>query len=525
MPTASAITLTDVGFVWPDGTVALTGLNASLPHGRTGLVGDNGSGKSTLLRLLAGEFAPTTGRVLANGGIGYLPQSLTLDGGTPIADVLGVGVTLAALRAIEAGSIAERHYEDLGEDWEVEQRAVAALHAIGLGAEHLDRTVGQVSGGEAMLIAITALWLRRAPITLLDEPTNNLDRDARARLSELLTRWPGTLVVVSHDVDLLDRMDFTAELHGQRLTLYGGPYRQWRAHLEQQQAAAAQAVTTAEQAVRVEKRQRADAEIKLARRNRRAHKDFTNKRAPKIVMNTWAMSAEVAAGKLRTELDGKVAAAQEALQVAESRLRDADHIRIDLPDPGVPAARRIAELPGAGGPLIVQGPERTAIVGPNGIGKTALLEDLMAGRGDGRLFTDRVGYLQQRLDNLAERASVLDTVRAVAPGADEGLVRTRLARFLLRGDAVHRPIATLSGGERFRVALARVLLAEPPAQLIMLDEPTNNLDITSVGHLVDALRGYRGALIVVSHDDEVLRRLEVTRTLAMRLPGVLTEAG
>jgi ATPase subunit of ABC transporter with duplicated ATPase domains len=374
-------------------------------------------------------------------------------------------------------------------------------------------------------VAVSALALRPAPVTLLDEPTNNLDREARARLSDLLAHWPGTLVVVSHDVTLLDRMDNTAELHAHRLSTYGGPYRAWRAHLEQQQAAAAQAVAAAEQTVRVETRQRAAAEVKLARRNRKAHKDYANRRAPKIVMNTWAMSAEVAAGKLRADLEHKVAAAQEALQAAEAGLRDDEHIRIDLPDPGVPAGRRIAELPGASGPVVLQGPERTAIVGPNGIGKTALLENLVAGRGAGRLLTDRIGYLPQRLDGLDEDDSVLDTVRAVSPGTEPSLVRTRLARFLLRGDSVHRTVRTLSGGERFRVALARLLLADPPPQLIVLDEPTNNLDIRSTEQLVEALRAYRGAVIVVSHDDDFLGRLELTRTLSMRLPGVVVEAG
>ncbi len=149
----------------------------------------------------------------------------------------------------------------------------------------------------------------------------------------------------------------------------------------------------------------------------------------------------------------------------------------------------------------------------------------MAGRGAGRLLTDRIGYLPQRLDGPDDAASVLDTVRAVAPGTEPSLVRTRLARFLLRGDAVHRLVVTLSGGERFRVALARLLLADPPPQLIVLDEPTNNLDIRSTEQLVEALRAYRGAVIVVSHDDEFLGRLELTRTLSMGLPGVLVEAG
>jgi ATPase subunit of ABC transporter with duplicated ATPase domains len=210
------------------------------------------------------------------------------------------------------------------------------------------------------------------------------------------------------------------------------------------------------------------------------------------------------------------------LRGAEARLRSDEHIRVDLPDPDVPASRRLAELPGSRGPFVVMGPERIAVVGPNGIGKTRLLDDLLAGTA-GRLLTDRIGYLPQRIDGLDEQASVLDNV--TAPDADAALVRTRLARFLLRGDSVYRPVAALSGGERFRVALARLLLADPPPQLIVLDEPTNNLDLASVDQLVDALRAYRGAVIVISHDDEFLARLDLDRTLSMRLPGVLDEAG
>lgn len=524
MPTDSSLTLIDLGFVWPDGTVVLEDLNATFGTGSTGVVGDNGSGKSTLLRLIAGDLQPTLGRIVTAGEVGYLPQTLTLDVDTTIAEVLGVADALAALRAIEAGSTSEQDFDVLGDDWTVEQRAAEALAAIGFGVDALDRTVGQVSGGEAMLVAVTALRMRRAPITLLDEPTNNLDREARERLSALLAQWPGTLLVVSHDIDLLDRMDNTAEVYDRGLSLYGGPYRQWRSHRDQEQAAAARAVVAAEHAVRVEKRQRVEAETALAHRNRKAQKDYANRRAPKIVMNTWAMSAQVAAGKLRTNLDAKVAAAQDALQAAEARMRAEEQIRIDLPDPGVSARRRIAELASAQDPFVIQGPERVAIVGPNGIGKTALLEGLIAGR-SGRLLTDRVGYLPQRLDGLDERASVLDTVSAVAAQVDPALIRTRLARFLLRGDAVHRPVSALSGGERFRVALARLLLADPAPELVILDEPTNNLDITSVDQLVDALRSYRGAVLVVSHDDGFLGRLDLSRTLVMRIPGVLTAGG
>ncbi|BBY57686.1 ATP-binding cassette domain-containing protein [Mycolicibacterium sarraceniae] len=154
-------------------------------------MGANGSGKSTLLRLIAGELTPTGGRIVAGGDIAYLPQTLTLDVALSIAHVLGVGAKLAALAAIESGVATEHDFEVIGEDWDIADRPAEVLRVIGLGAVDLDRTVGQVSGGEAMLLAITALRLDPADITLLDEPTNNLDRDARGRLFDLIADWPG----------------------------------------------------------------------------------------------------------------------------------------------------------------------------------------------------------------------------------------------------------------------------------------------------------------------------------------------
>lgn len=528
MSTISPITLTDLGFDWPDGTPALARLEATFGSGRTGLVGRNGSGKSTLLRLIAGELVPSSGSIQVSGAVAYLPQRLTLDTDRTLADLLGVSEKLQAWQRISAGSTEVTDYEILGDDWDLEARCAMALSRIGLADAALDRRVGTLSGGETMLAAIAGVQLRGVPIALLDEPTNNLDGDARERLYELVRGWRGTLVIASHDALLLEEMDGIAELYAGQLTLTGGGFTQWQEQLATQQQAAQRAVRDAEQQLRKEKRDRIEAETKLARRKKYADKEFANRRRPKIVMNTRKFQAEVSAGKQRGMLDDRVASAAETLAENQGRVRSDDQVAVDLPDPQVPQARRLAELIGTDSRLVIQGPERVALTGPNGVGKTCLLETLVHPQAPRRLPAygvplARVGYLPQRLDGLDDRASAVQNLRDRLPEVTLQEVRGRLARFLLRGAVVERPVGSLSGGERFRVALAAVLLAEPPAQLLVLDEPTNNLDLDTVDQLVAALDSYRGGLLVVSHDQHFLSRLGIERFVGLDAEGTLSE--
>ncbi|MFD3662142.1 ABC-F family ATP-binding cassette domain-containing protein [Streptomyces sp. NPDC058659] len=520
------ITCSSLSFSWPDGTEVLDDFRLTVGPGRTGLVGLNGSGKSTLLKLLAGELTPASGTIRVTGELGYLPQNLVLDTSRRVDEILGIAGKRAALHAIEAGDPAEEHFTALADDWDVEERARATLDQLGLTAVGLDRTVGEVSGGESVLLRLAALLLARPDVLLLDEPTNNLDLHARARLYEAVEGWSGVLVVVSHDQELLERVDQIADLRDGEVTWYGGPWSAYETALAAEQETAERMVRVAEADVQRQKRELGEAQTKLARRKRFAQKSYENKVVPKIVANGRKSDAQVAAGKHRTLHTERLSEARERLDAAVEAVRDDDEIRVELPRTSVPPGREVLFLRdlelryGArvDGEFALRGPERIALVGRNGAGKTTLLRTIagevepLSGEADARV---PLRFLPQRLDVLDDGLSVVENVARFAPTATGNAIRARLARFLFRGARADQPVGTLSGGERFRATLAALLLAEPAPQLLMLDEPTNNLDMGSVRKLTAALDAYEGALVVASHDVTFLESLGITRWLLL----------
>ncbi|MEV1097557.1 ATP-binding cassette domain-containing protein [Streptomyces sp. NPDC049952] len=525
------ILCSSLSFAWPDGSEVFDGFQLTVGGGRTGLIGLNGCGKSTLLRLIAGELDPTDGHIRTAGDIGYLPQDITLDTVLRVDQVLGVATARAALLAIEAGDADEAHFAAVGDDWDVEERARAVLDQLGMSAVGLDRTVGELSGGECVLLRLAALLLARPSVLLLDEPTNNLDLYARRRLYDAVDAWAGVLVVVSHDRELLERVDRIADLRDGSVTWYGGPLSAYEEALAVEQEAAERMVRVAEADVRRQRRELADAQVKLSRRKRYGQKMWDTKREPKAVMGQRKQTAQESAGKHRIMHTERLADAEGRLDEAVEAVRDDEAIRIELPHTRVHPGRGVLvlrDLELAHGARLrgewdLRGPERIALIGRNGAGKTTLLRtiagELEPASGDA-VAQVPTGFLPQRLDVLDDALSLVGNVARVAPGTTDNGIRARLAHFLFKGGRADRPAGTLSGGERLRATLAALLLADPAPQLLMLDEPTNSLDLSGVHRLASALAAYEGALIVASHDLPFLESLGITRWLLLDADGL-----
>ena len=434
----------------------------------------------------------------------------------------------------------------------------------------LMRPLSTFSGGQTVTAALTALLSSDPEFILLDEPTNNLDSSAKAQLFTALEALPCPALIISHDRDLLEHVNVIAELHSDRhglahLRLFEGNYSTYRQALDTEQQAAQRRVTEAKNEVRKAVRERTENQIKLDRNARRGREFERSKRKPGMAMGLDKNSSERSAGKLHTAHESMVADARAAVGEAQKNLRVQERIYLELAQDALPLGRKVLELHRvkndscASTPqsadlknaytqntvsretqpykvdyllqiqdfpevLILTGPEHLHITGANGSGKTTLLEAIAhakdpeyrspvqpAYRVD---YCLEGAYIPQRI-TLDPQLTLLQSVQRANPGVSEQHLRDQLARLLFRRESVHHKTGELSGGERFRAAVAQVLLADPVPQLLMLDEPTNNLDISSVDWLVQALEAYTGALIVVSHDEDFCRRIRIDRTLAL----------
>ena len=572
------ITLDHISYAHPSEPALFIDLSAVFSAPLTGLIGDNGCGKTTLMRLILGDLTPDSGSLAAPERMAYLPQDLGLDREQTLAELCGISEILRALQAVESGEYSPELYETIGDNWDVEERTLTTLTAYGFTPAVLvdrdnpeavralfARQMRSFSGGEAVIAALASLMVSDPEFILLDEPTNNLDSVAKAQLFTALEALPCPALIISHDRDLLERVNVIAELHADRqgvshLRLFEGNYSTYRQALEAEQQVAQRRVSEAKNRVRSAHREWVQAQEIISRNMSRVWKDDQ----PDTILALAKDASRQAAAKLRVLRVGKQEQAQEAYQNAQDQVRIQEKIYAELSQQPLPAGRKVLELSRVdssqvsretftvqqpskvdslhfspaeannesqqGTPaerpehLILSGPEHLRITGANGSGKTTLLEAIAhAGEADYLSpvqpayrvnYCIKGAYIPQRI-TLDPELTLLQSVQRANPGVSEQHLRDQLARLLFRRESVHHKTGELSGGERFRAAVAQVLLANPVPQLLMLDEPTNNLDISSVDWLVQALEAYTGALIVVSHDEDFCRRIRIDRTLAL----------
>jgi ATPase subunit of ABC transporter with duplicated ATPase domains len=488
---------------------------------KVGLVGRNGAGKTTLFRVLGGAARPRAGSVRRADATGYLSQDPRSDDSPPdtncLAHVLsGRGLDVAAARlakltgaleedasmeTIEAFSDAQETFERLG-GYAAEGEVHRLVAGLGLPPDRLELTIGSLSGGERRRLELARILFAGSDLLLLDEPTNHLDADARDWLLRHLRSFKGALVVISHDLGLLDDA-ITRVMHLDRehedavgeLIEYRGSYSKYIASREADEARAAALAS------------RQDKEVARLTAQADAMRGQTAKRA-RVAKNLDARADRIAA----TRVD------------APSARRRMD-LRLPDPPPVGRTVLEVSELWKSYGPLDVFSDvgfdlgrrERLLVLGLNGAGKTTLLK-MIAGLVQpdlGRIRLDdraRPGYFAQEHEGIVAGRSLLDHMRDNTAIADQQ-ARAVMGMFGLSGDKAHQDASTLSGGEKTKLALAQLVAGGH--NLLLLDEPTNNLDPGSRTAIGDALAGWAGTMVLVSHDPEFVRALRPDRVLTL----------
>jgi ATPase subunit of ABC transporter with duplicated ATPase domains len=485
---------------------------------RVGLVGRNGAGKTTLTKVLAGEAQPVAGTITRTGDVGYLPQDprtgdLEMLARDRVLSARGLDSVVRRMRESEGlmaspddavRDAAMARYARLDAEftsrggYSAESEAATICGSLGLPERVLGQELGTLSGGQRRRVELARILFSGAQTLLLDEPTNHLDADSIVWLRDFLRAWQGGLVVISHDVALLETtVNKVFHLDATRgvLDVYNVG---WKTYLDQREADE-----------RRRKRERANAE----------------KKAGVLLAQADKMRAKAT----------KATAAQNMAKRAERLLggleetRRADRVaRLRFPDPA-PCGRTPLTAQGLSKSygstevftdvdLAIDRGSRVVVLGLNGAGKTTLLR-LLGGVEDpdtGEVNPGhglRLGYYAQEHETLDVERTVLENLRSAAPDLTDTQVRSVLGSFLFSGDDVDKPAGVLSGGEKTRLALATLVVSG--ANVLLLDEPTNNLDPASRAEILDALRSYAGAVVLVTHDEGAVEALSPERVVLL----------
>ena len=500
------------------------------PKEKVALVGNNGAGKSTLLRIMSGQLQPSGGTVLISGDRPYyIPQLTGQYNELTVGQALRVDAKLRALKAILDGDVSETNLSLLDEDWGVEERCREAFAHWELNELDLDQSLGALSGGQRTKVFLAGIIIHRPGIVLLDEPSNHLDHHSRDILYDYVRTTHDTLVVVSHDRTLLNLLPAVYELGARGVTVYGGNYEFYAGQKKLEYDALDQDLKNKEKALRKAKETERETMERMQKLDARGKKNKEKEGLPTISMNTFRNNAEKSTARMKGVYEEKVGDLSRELQELRATLPDADKMRMALDHSGlhkgkvlitacnlnVRYGRRLLWQEGLN--LQVLSGERIAIKGSNGSGKTTLIKTLLGGLQPTEGAIERVPdiktiYIDQDYSLIDDTHTVYQQAQMANDGAlEEHEIKNRLARYLFTSEYWDKPCSTLSGGEKMRLILCCLTIGNKAPDIVVLDEPTNNLDMQNTGILTAAINGYQGTLLVVSHDAWFNQEIGLTR--------------
>ncbi len=532
------IKLNNITYSHADKEKLFSNLSLSVSDNKTALIGDNGTGKTTLLKIIAGEANPDSGNIIREGNIVFFPQDFSIYNNKTVAEVLYVKEKLVSLEKILSGNSSETDYEILNDEWDLNERITEIFSEAKLEAISLDRKFDTLSGGEKSRLLFASLLLNKPDFALLDEPTNHLDYESRNILYSLIKQYKRGLLVVSHDRELLNLLDEIIELSSKGIRTYGGNFEFYK---EQKRIETEAAHNTYDalnlQYTKSIKEKNAVLE-KQAKRSAAGKKKLESGSIPRIAKKKLQDNSMKTISRLKNSHSQKTEEIKNKLSQAKENLENENSIIIDTSSLHIPTKKKILDVTDLNFKFHetenylwkedisfgISGNERWSISGINGCGKTVLLKlitgELIPSEGQINRHNSSIAFLDQNVDILERELTVYENLKKYSDKNSETKIsehelRIKLARFLFRGADAFKKVKYLSGGEKMRAGIACILASGNSPELLILDEPSNNLDLKSLEELTSAINQYNSALLIVSHDKQFLDDLKIEKELVI----------
>lgn len=496
------------------------------------LIGNNGVGKSTLLKIIAQEIQVSEGQLKTESQPYYVPQIFGQYNHLTIAEALSIDTKLKALYEILNGNTAEENFNVLNDDWTIEERCNEALKYWNLSGLPLNHKLESLSGGQKTKVFLAGISIHQPELILLDEPSNHLDNQSRNLLYDFIQSSKSTFIIVSHDRKLLNQLDTICELNPNSISVYGGNYDFYSEQKQTETAALHHDIHSKEKALRKAKEKERETLERQQKLDARGKGKQEKAGVSRIMMNTLRNNAENSTSKLKNAHAEKADSISQDLQQLRKTMPDLDKMKFGLDNSNLHKGKILftaeqINFSYEGKNLwkenlnfkITSG-ERIAIKGTNGSGKTTLIKLILANLEpqSGSIYRaqSKSIYIDQDYSLLHTNLNVYEQAQAFNNSTLlEHDIKMRLNRFLFPNKTWDKICSHLSGGEKMRLMLCCLTINNQSPDVIILDEPTNNLDIQNIEILTRAINEYQGTLIVVSHDDLFLEQINIQNTIQL----------